>query len=267
MKAASTVRDADRSAAVPPSLVKISVLARLSAVPAATIKHYLREGLLPQSSVKTSRNMALYDTSLVERIGTIKSLQRTQFLPLKVIRGVIEGKAAADDDAETRAAIERALDAMAPRDSRTRSQLLSSGLPERDLEFFIGLGILTPTPNDREDDGEDVFSGDDLALLRVLGAARKAGITRQMLPPEIIGGYLAAIQDLVRVELRMFREGLVPHARGELPRLTESATRLSEQLVVLIRRKLLLPTLGAMIEETPKKPALRRKRSRRVRAR
>ena len=38
-------------------LLKMSGLVEASGVPAPTIKHYLREGLLPEP-VKTSRNMA-----------------------------------------------------------------------------------------------------------------------------------------------------------------------------------------------------------------
>ena len=40
-------------------LLRISELAQSSGVPVATIRHYLREELLPEP-VKTSRNMAYY---------------------------------------------------------------------------------------------------------------------------------------------------------------------------------------------------------------
>ena len=54
-----------------------------------TIKHYLREGLLPEP-VKTSRNMAWYPREFVERVQLIKQLQEERFLPLKVIKEVLE---------------------------------------------------------------------------------------------------------------------------------------------------------------------------------
>lgn len=228
-----------------PRLVKMSVLARLSGVPAATIKHYVREGLLPHPEVKTSRNMAYYDASLVDRIRRIKSLQREQFLPLRIIKSVLDGGIAEEGDVETAAAIQRALDTMAPDERRTRKELVASGMPEVELDLFESLGLVTPT----RVGGEDVFSGDDHALLRLLGASRRAGITREMLPPAIVGPYVHAIRELVRVELEMFRSGVVPRAGADLPRIAEAATRLSEQLVVLIRRKMLLPTLEALVEE------------------
>ena len=70
-------------------LLKISELAERSGVPVATIRHYLREGLLPEP-VKTSRNMAWYPPEFVERIQLIKDLQERRFMPLKAIKGLLE---------------------------------------------------------------------------------------------------------------------------------------------------------------------------------
>ena len=69
--------------------LKISELAAAAEVPVATVRHYLREGLLPEPE-KTSRNMAYYPAELVERIRLIKQLQEERFLPLKVIRELLD---------------------------------------------------------------------------------------------------------------------------------------------------------------------------------
>ncbi|HYH62944.1 MAG TPA: MerR family transcriptional regulator, partial [Solirubrobacterales bacterium] len=66
-------------------LLKISELAERAEVPVATVRHYLREGLLPEP-VKTSKNMAYYPPEFVERIRTIKRLQEDRFMPLRVIK-------------------------------------------------------------------------------------------------------------------------------------------------------------------------------------
>ena len=71
------------------ALLKMSGLVEASGVPAPTIKHYLREGLLPEP-VKTSRNMAWYRPETVERIRLIKRLQEERYLPLKAIRALFE---------------------------------------------------------------------------------------------------------------------------------------------------------------------------------
>jgi DNA-binding transcriptional MerR regulator len=70
-------------------MLKMRELAEASGVSAGTIKHYLREGLLPEP-VKTSRNMAWYPPEFVERIQLIKDLQERRFMPLKAIKGLLD---------------------------------------------------------------------------------------------------------------------------------------------------------------------------------
>jgi len=62
-------------------LAKMSDLARLSGVPAATIQALHPARVAATSGQPTSRNMAWYDRAVVSRIKTIKELQRTSFLP------------------------------------------------------------------------------------------------------------------------------------------------------------------------------------------
>ena len=73
-------------------LLKISELAERSGVSAGTIRHYLREGLLGEGDgiVRTSRNMAYYPPELVQRIELIKRLQEERFMPLRMIKVVLE---------------------------------------------------------------------------------------------------------------------------------------------------------------------------------
>lgn len=226
-------------------LVPMRELAARSGVPAPTIKHYIREGLLPGPKLRTGKTMAYYDPAMVPRIRAIKELQKRRYLPLDVIKEVLDGADPYRGD-ETLAALERALAGMRAPERRTRAELEASGMPGDQLDFFVGLGLLAP---ERGDDGEEVFTGDDLALLRTLGAARRAGLSPEMLPHTIVEPYMAAMQNLVRTELEMFREGIARTDAEDLPELVASATRLSEQLVVLLRRKLLLPTLRQLVRE------------------
>lgn len=222
-------------------MVKMSVLARLSGVPAATIKHYVHEGLLPEPA-RTSRNMAYYDASIVPRIQRIKHLQRTRFLPLKIIKRVLDETEHDSSDETVTATIARVLEPADRSDGRTRAELVRAGLPAAQLDTLVALGLVTPAKSGR-------FEGDDLEILRVLGAARKAGLTADMLPFTILGEYVESLRALVRAELRTFREGVVPRAGADLVELTEAATVLSERLVVLLRRKMLVPTLRAIVAE------------------
>lgn len=234
-----------------PHLVKLSVLAKECGVPAATLKHYVREGLLPGPS-ESGRNVAFYDRALAPRIRRIKDLQRTRFLPLKVIREVLDTEALPSQDATVGAAIARVLAERPATERRTRQELLDSGLPESELCWLEGTGLLKEQP-------QGGYAGDDLELLRVLGAARRAGLTASMLPLTVLARYADAMQRLVSAELELFRQGVVPQASGDLGTLAEAATTLSERLVILLRRKLLLPTLERMVAQQAAVPAKRKR--------
>ena len=224
-------------------MIKMAVFAERSGVPVPTIKHYLREGLLPDP-VRTSRNMAYYDPALIPRVRAIKRLQRTLFLPLRVIRQVLDrlGDGEVPADVAVEATVARVLGDLAPRESLSRRQLLSGGVTEEELTMFEAIGMVSPEIVD----GEPVYRGEDVSLLRLLGQARRAGLTSSMLPAEMLRDYVEAVQRLIRLELQLFRAGVVPAAGDDLAKLTEAATTLSERLVVLLRRKLLLPTLRSL---------------------
>ena len=234
-----------------PGLVKMAELARLSGVPAPTIKHYLREGLLPTAPVRTSPNMAYYDVALVPRIKAIKELQRTRFLPLRVIRDLLDGAVPSPDERKTTAAIAQVLRSAEPADTATRAELLARGVPAEELDWLERARLVTPLGS-----GEGRrYGGDDLALIRTLREARLAGLTYEMLPFSIVESYRRAILRLVRLELSLFQGGVARLAGSEAPRLAEAAARLSERLVVLIRRKLILPTLQELeLEAAARRP-------------
>ncbi|MBL4687828.1 MAG: MerR family transcriptional regulator [Nannocystaceae bacterium] len=241
--------------ATTPERLKMAEFARRSGVPSATIKHYVREGLLPEPD-RTSRNMAYYDVALVPRVRAIKKLQRSLHLPLQVIGPLLERLDAhgMPPDEAVEGSIARVLAELAPERSISRASVIESGVPPSELAMIEGLGLLTPVVID----GTHSYQGDDAALLKTLGEAREAGLSPSMLPPEILATYLEALRGLVRAELAMFRAGVVPLAGGDLGRLTEVATTLSERLVVLLRRKLLLPTLKTLVDEPRAKPTARK---------
>lgn len=242
-------------------LLKIGELARRAGVPVATIKHYLREGLIAPAR-KSGRTMSWYDASLVDRLRSIKELQESRFLPLDVIRETLDGNARASDDIEAADAIAEVLARHGGSRARTRDEVLARGAHARELAWLEAMKLAVPTGPER------TYRGDDLALLVTLASARRAGISADMLPFDILDRYLAALRALVAIELEMFRDGVFPRAkRGDLRRLTKAATQLSERLVILLRRKLLLPTLEQLQENrhvsAPRKAPARHDRVRR----
>ena len=142
-------------------LLKMSELAERSGVSAGTIKHYLREGLLggDEQIVRTSRNMAYYPPEFVERITLIKRLQEDRFMPLKVIKGVLDtdpDRAVALVEAEDRI-LERALER---RDSARVSAAeirRHYDLPQNVLDRLAEIGVLTPTARGYDDDDVQII--------------------------------------------------------------------------------------------------------------
>ena len=151
-------------------LLKISELAERAEVPVATVRHYLREGLLPEP-VKTSRNMAYYPPEFADRIRLIKRLQEERFMPLRVIRDVLES---ADGDVERLRALAEAGDSLvervlAPLSERTPEAVVLERyeIPRRALERLAELGVLSP-----DDSG---YSHSDIRVIEAIARFRAAG--------------------------------------------------------------------------------------------
>lgn len=218
--------------------VKMSVFADRAGVPIPTIKHYLREGLLPEP-VRTSKNMAYYDPALIPRVRAIKRLQAEMFLPLRMIRQVLDRLE--DNEIPASVALEatvaRVVMEQATKDSLSREQAVAGGLCEAELETLEHLGLV--------DAESTTYRDDDAALLRLLAQARRAGITEAMLSVDALERYLGALSAFVRAEVAFFQAGLADAASDDVHKLAEMATTMSERLVVLVRRKLLLPALRA----------------------
>lgn len=68
--------------------MRISELSRVSGVPVATIKFYLREGLVPEG-VRTSPNQAQYDDAHVQRLRLVRALVGVGGLSLAATKDVL----------------------------------------------------------------------------------------------------------------------------------------------------------------------------------
>ncbi|HEV2061586.1 MAG TPA: MerR family transcriptional regulator [Solirubrobacteraceae bacterium] len=158
-------------------LLKMSELAERSGVSAATIKHYLREGLLPEP-LRTSRNMAYYPPEFVDRLRLIKRLQEQRYMPLKAIRRVLE-----EEDPERLAALVEVEDRILERAVRAGETARVSraevrrryGLPDTVLARLAEIGVLTP--NARGFDAYDVQIIEAIARFRAGGYDERLGFT------------------------------------------------------------------------------------------
>ena len=151
-------------------LLKIGELAERSGVPAATIRHYVREGLLPEP-VKTSRNMAYYPPEFVERIRLIKQLQEERFMPLKVIRELL---ASGDGDPDRLRAVVEIEDRILERALAGEKERISAAevrrrydVPKEVLDRLAELDVLSP--------GRNGYSPSDVRIVEAISRFRAGG--------------------------------------------------------------------------------------------
>ncbi|HWT89900.1 MAG TPA: MerR family transcriptional regulator [Solirubrobacterales bacterium] len=218
-------------------LLRMRELAEASGVPAPTIKHYLREGLLPEP-VKTSRNMAYYPPEFVDRIKLIKRLQEERYLPLKAIKNVLE-----EDPDRAKAMLElgdQILDrALAGERSRTSAAEVRKryGVPKEVLDRLAELEVLTP--NSRG------YSPSDVTIIEAISRFRAGGYDEQ------IGftvydtlRYKDALEELVRIEVDVVMERLA----GEVPpervvEMLEAGAQPLKDLIAALHTKLMVAEL------------------------
>jgi len=218
-------------------LLKMSELAEASGVSAGTIKHYLREGLLPDP-VKTSRNMAYYPPDFVDRIQLIKRLQEERFMPLKAIKRVL-----ADDPDRARALVEvedkilaRAQHGESSRLSRAEAER-RYGIPREALDRLEEIGVLTP--NSRG------FSQLDARMLEAISRFRTGGYDEQ------IGftvydtlRYKSALESLVKEEVEVVLERLAGDVEPDrIVELLEAGSEPLRDLIAAMHSKLLVEEL------------------------
>ncbi|UTI65710.1 MerR family transcriptional regulator [Paraconexibacter antarcticus] len=220
----------------------MSELAEASGVSAGTIKHYLREGLLGagEDVVRTSRNMAYYPVGYVERVRLIKRLQEDRYMPLRVIKDVLD-----DDPARAQALVEledRILErAAAAGDRRVRVGVdevrARHALPERMLERLAELGVLTPDARG--------YDADDVAIIEAMERFRAGGYDERLgfTVYETLR-YKEALEPLVREEVR----ALLGRLAGEVDpdraaEIVEAGAAPLRELIGAMHSKLLLAEL------------------------
>jgi DNA-binding transcriptional MerR regulator len=219
-------------------LLKMSELAEQSGVSAGTIKHYLREGLLPEP-VRTSRNMAYYPPEFVERIRLIKRLQEDRFMPLRLIKGVID-----EDPERAHALIEledRIIERAAAAQERGRVSRAEVrrryDVPDNVLERLEDLKILSP--NSRGYDADEVKIIEAISRFRAGGYDERIGFTVY----DAVR-YREALQPLVEEEVSVLLERLVGEVdvdRAE--EIISAGTEPLRELIGAIHSKLLLDEL------------------------
>jgi DNA-binding transcriptional MerR regulator len=184
-------------------------LCELTGMSRQAIHFYIQQGLVPEGQ-KVSRNMAWYGPEHLERLQQIQRLQEERFLPLKVIRALLDGDTAELDPGKRTNLIEvgARLDATV----NTRPTMVDAdevcerhGVPRADLDRMIELGLIGAR------DGQ--VSSDSLWLIEAWGQFRQLGFTpeRGFLVDDL-QMYEGAIAQLFQLESKLVIDRI-----GDLP--------------------------------------------------
>jgi DNA-binding transcriptional MerR regulator len=222
-------------------LLKISELAERADVPVATVRHYLREGLLPEP-VKTSRNMAYYPPEFVERIRLIKQLQEERFMPLRVIRDLLEREQGEPERLRSMIELEdRILErALAGERERVPVEEVRAryDVPEEVLDRLADVGVLTPD--------ERGYSPSDVRVIEAISRFRAGGYD------ESLGftvydtlRYVRALEPLVAEEVNVLGERLAGDVEPERAlEIVEAGIGPLNDLIAALHTKLLVAELA-----------------------
>jgi DNA-binding transcriptional MerR regulator len=218
-------------------LLRMGELAQASGVSAPTIKHYLREGLLPEP-VKTSRNMAYYPPEFVERIRLIKRLQEERFLPLRVIRSMLDDdpdRAAALIEIEDRV-VERALAGERTRTSATEVRERYD-VPAEVLGRLEEIEVLSP--NSRG------YSPSDVRIIEAISRFRAGGYQQELgFTVYDTLRYKRAMEELVREEVEVLMERVASKMDADRAmELIEAGAEPLKDLIAAMHTKLLIAEL------------------------
>jgi DNA-binding transcriptional MerR regulator len=210
-----------------------------------TIRYYIREGLLPEPA-RASRNSASYSDAHVTRLKAIKRLQEERFLPLAVIRSLLD--AGGEDDGERwlepqafpelDSVLRARLDHDAPRVD-VAAVMAQTGCGADDIAEQTAAGVI-------DVDAAGTMTARDAAIMRVLGDLRVTGFTGERgFTTQSMKFYLDFVEWVTAQEMRLFFE----HTAGQIGEaeaadMAERGVASINELLSLLRTRSLLNKLG-----------------------
>lgn len=181
-------------------LYKISELSRKTGVASSAIKYYIAQGLLPKPK-KTFRNMAYYDEAYISRIKMIKELQAKRFLPLKVIKKVLQADKSATTIKELKifsslqGNLFKSLDYSLKVSPVTRTELIRrTGVEPDDLMELERLKFIEPK--------DELYSEEDIIVVENAVTFRNAGFKKEL------GFKVRDLEFIIKLTEKMAEDGI-----------------------------------------------------------
>ncbi len=218
-------------------LLKMSELSKATGVSGGTIRYYIQRGILPKPR-KTHRNMAYYDPSYIARIKLIKELQEKRYLPLDVIKMLLEEKetSLSEEERQLIKEIERPLFCHSEQDigpMRFEELVNHTGLSEGDVEKLESLGIIS-----RDDDG--TFDRECIRIGELVAQLRSIGLTDERdFHVEHLQLHTDLMEFLARKEIELFTKRIAGKglSSGEISKLIKDAVSTLNSLIGILHER------------------------------
>ena len=237
-------------------LMKMAELVKRTGVEKQAIHFYINKGLLPRP-LKTKRNVAYYDDTFIERIKLIKELQLKRFLPLNIIKEIIDrtdgdlSVSEIDVIRTTGREPQHLIDIGEEPEPCSLAELSErTGLSITEIEEMERCEMISSTA---DENGEKIFKGLDIRIAEAFSEVRGAGLTENVgfsvedfrLQSDLIN--MLAIEE-VKVFARKFANRYPEDAQELLPQIAKNSVKALESFISYIRQKKLLEALKAFSE-------------------
>jgi len=248
--------------------LKMKDLEQATGVGRETIRFYIHAGLLPEPQ-RLGRNVALYDPSFVERIRVVKELQQKRFLPLRVIKAIVDGDTAlAPAEVQTLVGLDRHLLRTAGIDRRQPPRKLAAvarrtGVSAHEIRQLAAVGAIGLASHR----GTQWLHEADARIVELWARLRAAGFTEALgFKPSDLRVYVDVVSWLAREDLRLFTRGVAGKMDPEqFTAMAEAGIEILNQLLGVLRASTLLRAIAQ--GDVPPLAAKRARTRRRVRVR
>lgn len=226
--------------------MKMKELEERTGVGREAIRYYIREGLLPEPE-KPRRNVAIYSEDHVARIGLIRKLRDERFLPLGVIREILDNPALDTSKDGTFLGLERILSARLGANSEDEmlvEDFLDARSIERDeLEAMADFGLISCVETPRG----LALRGQDVRIVGIWADLRDAGFDSDDIDEHEFGfeRYFEVAESLAEKEVEIFYD-TVPetHSTEDAAAIAERGITLVEELFSILHGRAILRRVG-----------------------
>ena len=229
-------------------LLKMKDLSEITEVSSGTIRYYIQQGLLPQP-YRPHKNMAYYDESYIDKIKLIKDLQQNHYLPLSVIKMIIEESGY--DTTKIKTWLNQSEDF-----SWFESKMEENGVEHMTKEELMEFSRIDPNDfnaavkyNMLQPDKNGKFDRESIKLAMFASELRRIGLTTERgFVIEFLVLHYEMLEFIARKEIDVFAKSILNHnmTNEEVQELAEKALDIAYQLAPIIHRRFLRKFLNEM---------------------